>query len=62
MLSGTPIRVNVVLLPKHLGVHTINEEDIIVKDANDALKAKCFKDLKIVSYEEYQMLKVKCWR
>jgi DNA primase len=57
LLNKTPIKVNIVKYPKHLGIDTLDEEAIEAKDANKLLQLKQFGNIELLSYEEYLMWK-----
>lgn len=52
MLSKTPIRVNMILYPGvRFGIDTLDEEEVLFKDANDLLKANLLSQIEIVPFE-----------
>jgi DNA primase len=59
LLRNTPIKINVVKYPYHLGIDTLDEEDVNGKDANNLLKLQQFEEIKLISYEEYLMSKLR---
>jgi DNA primase len=51
LLSKTPIKVNVVMYPGgHWGIDTVDTEELPYKDANDLLKSKMMKKIKVVPF------------